>query len=320
MNNPWELINCPNHEANVRRVDPKHPFDLFWGKDIHDKYLFIFETLGLSYKSDISIELQGIDIIWGKKSNGEISRFILRLKDNAEWELFLGICNDLVAVTANSLNLESAVAAIQNRLARWQRFLKNNNHLLSDEQIRGLIGELLFLKHYLFPVYGSGHSIKFWKGPEGFPQDFDIGTCAVEVKSRLADTNSCITVSSAEQLYSQQNELYLHIISLKKADGEHKGSFTLNGLVSELHEALASDFQALDRFTNLLFEVGYYEADRYSEQSYLCGGEQIYQVIDGFPRIIPIDIPCGVKRVSYAIDISTCDEFKVEHYRFGEQL
>ncbi|MGO9378703.1 MAG: PD-(D/E)XK motif protein, partial [Dissulfurispiraceae bacterium] len=37
----------------------------------------------------------------------------------------------------------------------------------------------------------------------------------------------------------------------------------------------------------------------------------LFKVEEGFPRIRPFDVPSGVGHISYEIDLSVCQEFRV---------
>src|SRR5258708_17450041 len=123
------------------------------------------------------------------------------LNDKGNWELFFSLCNDLVEATDHINDSAEAVQKIMIRLNRWHEFLKKRHPgLLSEEKILGLIGELLFIKNHLIPVFGPGQSIKFWQGPEGLPQDFNVNESAIEVKCQSASRSDTVRISSADQL------------------------------------------------------------------------------------------------------------------------
>ena len=245
--------------------------------------------------------------------SGEITktRLVLILNDKNDWELFLALCSDLVQATRLSEDTASAVHTILRRLTRWQDFLKKHrSDLLTEEKIKGLIGELLFMKSHLIPAFGAGMAVEFWQGPEGLPQDFNIKSSAIEVKCKLGATAPYVTIASADQLCPQLPEMYLFVVTLGKTVPEDQGAINLPGLVSEVRTALQSEnSNRIERFNDLLYVIGYADSDRYLEYSYVLADETMYRVTAGFPRICPDEIHHGIVRLSYDIRLSECDPF-----------
>ena len=69
MINPWEEIKQPAKDVSARRVDHKHPLDLFWAKNHLGKYLLIYEFV--SDDTNIKLpKLSGIEIYFIKANQG----------------------------------------------------------------------------------------------------------------------------------------------------------------------------------------------------------------------------------------------------------
>jgi hypothetical protein len=248
------------------------------------------------------------------------TRLVLVLNEKSNWELFLALCNDLIQATRLSGDATSAVHVIIRRLTRWQEFLKRRpSDVLTEDKIKGLIGELLFLKSHLVPKFGSGMAVQFWQGPEGLPQDFNIGDSAVEVKCRSGAAVPYVTINSADQLCPQLSEMYLYVVTLGKTVPEAQDALNLSGLVSEIRTLLQADgSERIERFNDLLHMVGYIDTDRYLEYSYVVSSAAMYRVVDGFPRICPEEIHRGIVRLSYDIRLSECDSFLGQPCWMGE--
>jgi hypothetical protein len=154
MNNPWNNIETPTHEFNVRLVSDKHPLRLYWGKDVRGGYLFIAQVARDAAPDKKNLpELAGIRVASARTV--DCARLVLLLNETANWELFKALCVDLIRASETAKSDAEAVAIIVRRLVRWHEFLKRERiHLLSPEAIKGLIGELLFLKNKrLITVY-----------------------------------------------------------------------------------------------------------------------------------------------------------------------
>ena len=127
-------------------------------------------------------DLEGIRI--GAAWHGGQGKIVLLLNETQNWELFHALCNDLVRASASAHDDIAACAILVRRLQRWQDFLRRaRSPILPLEEIKGLIGELLFLNRPVAVQFGWDAAVGFWKGPEDAPQDFAIHDTAVEVRS-----------------------------------------------------------------------------------------------------------------------------------------
>jgi len=304
----------PSHDTNGRRIDHSHPFDMFWAKDQLGHYLFVLESSEALHdgRHVVLPDLVGIKARYlYATSRAEKHLFVLLLNDQQNWELFYTLCVDLVGSTRQAATAKFAFQIILRRLARWHDFLKaNRNGLLSEEKIKGIIGELFFLKEHLIPAFGAGTSVNFWQGPEGAPQDFCTGECVIEVKCQSGGTRPFVRISSEFQLCSALPELYLFVVTLNKAPSELSSSINLPGLVAEIRNELNSAaFEQIERFSDLLYGIGYTDSDNYLNYSYLVVNEAIYKVTPEFPRICHEELPSGISGVTYDLNLGACEGF-----------
>ena len=173
MNNPWNDINSPSSDVNARRVDHRHPLDLFWAKDYLGHYLFIFEFPADNRQHKVTLpDLVGIQAIYmSAASQADKNRMVLILNEQTDWEIFLSLCKDLIESTQIVENTSAAVQAVLNRLDRWQEFLKKNRSgILPEEKIMGLIGELLFIVDHLILPSGPDRQYSFGRAPRDCPK------------------------------------------------------------------------------------------------------------------------------------------------------
>ena len=313
MNNPWEAISLPTRDLNARRINAEHPLDLFWARNHIGQYLFIYEFKSNEDFSNLTTpSLAGITSgLYPAEDEPGLSRVVLTLNEQANWEIFYSLCMDVFHSTSQLTSAEGSAQSILRRLQRWHEFLKKRrSELLSEEQIKGLLGELIFLHDYLFATFDPGQAIKFWLGPEGFPQDFNVNNCSIEVKCQAGGTSPIIRVSSIDQLCSQMPEMYLFVVTLGKSSSELEGALNLPGLVSKIRADLnrvGSD--QMERFNDLLFVAGYIDSERYLEYSYVLTNEDMFRVGGEFPRICRSEVHPGIARVVYDIDLSLCEPF-----------
>ena len=313
LNNPWEEIKVPSHDLLYRRIDPEHPLKLLRARDTYGRFLFIYEFPFSDQIPDKFPVLNGIDIHLRIPEEGKRGpcMLLLVLKDKKEWQIFLSLCNDIVSSTRQLEQHTQATRAILRRLKRWQIFLqRSRSGLLPEKEIKGLIGELLFIKKHLVPSFGAGQAVQFWQGPEDSPQDFNVHNCAIEIKCQLGTSTPKVQISSADQLCSQLPEMFLYVITLGKMEPEAKDVVNLPILIKELREQLEIDSPSdLEQFNNLLYQTGYIDSEEYEQFSYIPVSEKMFEVIVGFPRICPEELPSGVERVTYNIKLADCEAY-----------
>lgn len=313
LNNPWEEIATPSHDLLYRLIDENHPLRLLRARDIYGRFLFIYEFPPSDHIPDKFPELNGIELhLQGPRREQSVNcMLLLVLKEKKDWQIFLSLCNDL---TDSTRGLEQDVQATQiilRRLKRWQEFLqKSRSGLLSEKEIKGLIGELLFINKHLIPAFGAGPAIQFWQGPEDAPQDFNVHDCAIEVKCQLGATTPQVRISSADQLCSQLPEMFLYVVTLGKVEKGTPVGISLSGIIKNIRHKLETDFPPdVEHFNNLLYQTGYLDLEEYEQFNYLVASEKIFSVTENFPRICSENIPPGIERVAYNIKLNECTPF-----------
>ena len=93
----------------------------------------------------------------------------------------------------------------------WIRFFKKKKFEgLSEEEIRGLIGELLFIKKFSLNENFKDNILR-WKGCENGLHDFDFKEKKAEIKTFAQ--SGIIRISLIDQLDIQKNrDIYLYMI------------------------------------------------------------------------------------------------------------
>ncbi len=313
MNNPWSDIATPTKDFNVRLVSEKHLLKLYWGKDVRGGYLFVIQfSKDITPDKKMLPELSGIRVAVAPAS--DCCRMVLLLNATSNWEIFKSLCVDLIYASENASTHSEAVNIIIRRLLRWHEFLKREKlHLLSPEAIKGLIGELLFMKNVLAPQFGWAESISFWNGPLGAPQDFAVYDTAVEVKAQSGSSKPYIQISSLEQMEAQLPDFYLVVNTLATIEPEHDEAFTLNSLISDIRKELCSiDDMTRELFESLVFQVGYIQLEQYDSPSFRCIASKSFFVDEHFPRLMVTNVPSGITKASYQISLDSCMPFEKE--------
>ena len=220
----------------------------------------------------------------------------------------------------NNAFQKTMLSIIYNRLQRWQKlFRKFGKKLLSEQEQQGLIGELYFLKNHLLNVFSSSEALSFWKGPFGEQQDFGFGDIAVEVKSKQGTSSPYIQISSIDQLSCNVENCFLYVITLNVAPHNISNTLSLNKIIDEVKEILASS-NDLDIFENLLAEVGYMNLPEYDEKYYLVSKETTFEVKGDFPRLKADSVPHGISSIQYKIELKECKPFEITISDFDKRI
>jgi hypothetical protein len=130
--------------------------------------------------------------------------------------------------------------------------------------------------------------------------------------SRSLTADQRLIISSEAQLDTAGSTLFLCHQGMA-ASVAAPGSFTLNSLVRELLDIFAETGPAAtDLFDVALEAWGYAHQDEYDQPAWVLTDRRIFEVRDGFPRIVPAMLPSGVQRVSYEILLRECEPFSVD--------
>ncbi|YCK34197.1 PD-(D/E)XK motif protein [Actinomadura sp. ATCC 39365] len=230
--------------------------------------------------------------------------------------LFCSLLADLVG----HLQLPSKMPTrtLVRRLNAWRRMLTRGLPTgLTPEARLGLFGELLVLQDLMLSALGTA-AVRSWVGPRQSPQDFVLGSTAVEVKSVARKEMHSCRISNENQLDSDGlNSLFLvHQVVDQSPEG-----ISLPELVDDLREDPLIGPE-LSWFENSLMEAGWLDShrDNYLNDRYALVRRQCFTIETGFPRMTPVDLPVGVSGVSYFIDLSTCESHRVDEGKVRESL
>ena len=230
--------------------------------------------------------------------------------------LFCTLLADLVS----QLNLPSSAptTALVRRLTAWRRMLGRGLPTgLTHEGRLGLYGELLVLREVMLPAIGS-EAVRAWVGPAAAPKDFAHLSTSVEVKTvSRRDPDRC-RISHERQLDTTG---LAHLFLVHQVIGTAPEGSSLEELVDALRDDPFVRAE-LAWFENCLLEAGWLDAHRgqYINDRYVLARRQCFSVREGFPRMVPADLPAGVSGVSYLVDLSTCGSHRVDEGAVRESV
>ncbi len=227
-------------------------------------------------------------------------------------ELFTRMVVDIIDLITRNVEKEELelYQLFIGRLHTWQEFMQKNHETLSLSAELGLVGELRFLEILLNSGLPLHTAVDTWKGPVHGLQDFELGTGAVEVKSTLASNGFPARIMSLEQLDDSVRHP-LFVCGCRFSVGSV--GRTLTQRVDALRQQLALDGHALNRFNTVLLFAGYLDghAEHYVRQ-FVNTDERFLLVDSSFPRLVPGNVPAGIRQVRYEIDLDSLVDHKIK--------
>jgi hypothetical protein len=224
----------------------------------------------------------------------------LMLVDLKMRNIFAQLAADIASTSVGHKTADAMLVTILSRLALWRRFLQNRVGKLSDEEIRGLIGELSVLS-CLVASSGVDSSLESWKGPLGELHDFRLPNRRIEVKTWCNDSLPRIFISDPSQIVADETcPVWIAAVQISKSE---TNGLTLPELAGDL--ARSMDASQRELYYSLLADYGYLDAQSELYADHYSVIETVFYVVTAsFPRIDPGAIPPAICAVKYAIELN----------------
>lgn len=297
-------------ESSKRRIDEQTNRNLFWMTDLRGDYGFFIQTADAFDDTKWTINLKGISVL--KRNSQDLrGELILVLNNREDWQIFKILCDDLTTEALRCESDQKMITAAEARLKRWQRLLKQDLHreLTAGVQM-GLFSELLCLRDIIAPKIGIGQAVGAWVGPDLDKQDFLMEKSAVEVKSYRTSKGAAASISSAQQLSSDKEFLFLIAYGLTPTEN----GLSIEDIADSIKDVLSgASGESLDLFENKLAQYGYIpELIKEPLIKFVSDKSRAYAVTDQFPKIDAKNIHDQITSVKYSIDLSRCTDFEID--------
>lgn len=293
-------IGLISHNSQYIRVTESHPLELYIGKNEKG-----FPTL--RYNGSFQpVKIVGNSILEIKQvKTASFVSILFSYTSKENLSLFYNFCEDIINQT-NDYKGNEGYLEIVNRYNQWKKMFYSSSKILSENEIMGLIGELMFLKDNIFPIYGITNGLNGWSGPEPTHKDFSYKNEWYEIKSINSFKNT-ITISSIEQLDSTvEGKLVVYLF--EKMSPSFNG-ISLNLLVKKMLNIIQYEGNK-DIFVEKLKQVGYSYNEIYDNYVYNMIDVHKYIVDSNFPKIKSQDLPNGIGKVQYEIILSLIEKFE----------
>ena len=292
-------------ELEVYKYDSNHPLDWRVDDPSNIQTLVLVTTGEIDLESTRFIE---VDVSIRPDSRKNVK---FHLIDSQYGLMFNSFCHTLIEDTRQYDNQESGKNHVIMLYNRWRR-LFTGPHRLDSRDIRGLIGELVFLKDHLFARYGQHRSLESWMNLKFGKQDFIIDDSWFEVKCIMAGATK-ITISSLQQL-DKDTPGYLVTVNISASSPESDKSITLNSLYDEVIHTLKSEADA-DLFAEVMMSIGYSPLPQYNEEVFELDSIRMYLVDGEFPRLRYSNLcGSGIVDAEYSISIDHIAPFEVHRW------
>ncbi|MDH6536928.1 PD-(D/E)XK motif protein [Aurantimicrobium minutum] len=233
---------------------------------------------------------------------------VLSLTDSSLEDAFVGLCFELARISQLESSHEVALDVFYKTLLQWQQILRAKSfRKLTNDQKRGLVGELWFATRVLATKYQGGDVVMSWTGPLGSQHDFRTPSQQIfEIKTVHPNPRN-VKISSVEQLDpADGSELHLVLVTVNKFDVKSDQTITLSALAADFYELLSPNAKHVAILDKAFESLGFDHTDEiYKQEHYLVTNLDFHLVSENFPRLRTKDIPGGIANVKYELKIAS---------------
>lgn len=261
-------------------------------------------------------EIKGLNIVYenfGEPGAVKSSYILLECKMSTYLQYFTEILKEIIADFDKGIS--DVVESVIRVIGKWRYFLSEpKSEIMSEENITGLIGELIFLQK-LLAVFKS-ESVDIWTADRG-EEDFIKGNIVVEVKSTVKEKHEHVINGIDQLLFIPGRTKYILSLLFIKSDADN--SIKLPVVINFVSEALAEYPAEHESFFRKLKSRGYdpRDSEEYVRSGYIFVRGGLFQVDKAFPKLtteeLSVPLNARISKVRYLIDMEG-----LIHVNFGE--
>lgn len=300
----WDDNNTA--KKTYQRIDDTHQLDFYVGENElgYKELLLITELEPSKMKSSKSVEVEK-----GKRAD---QKWAIRIKlTNPEYEdVFIHLCWDLIESSRSCQSELLGIEMVISRFSKWQKLMANGNEGLSNEVIKGIIGELTYAELVLLEKYDLDTIISSWLGPDGADRDFIFQNTWTEVKA-IGSGRTSIGISSLEQL-DIDIEGTIAVATIDNTSPLDNAGFNFTSKISKFRELMQASPDALFKFEEKLINIGYYDRKEYDEKFYTFEGFKFFKVDKDFPKLNKKNVRSEIIAAEYEISLSAIANWELE--------
>jgi len=308
---PWGGIRPNGDRWTGRRVEIDHPLSPFWAVHPNQAPGLVVRDVPsdalppqLPTPKGIRVEAEPVS-----ESKGSVT-LTMFLEASQDREVFHQLCEDILSFSADADSSFTSTRKLFERLGRWQSLLGfARGKALSDEEVRGLLGELWVLTRLLEPTMGLAEALEAWVASDHHPQDFSLASGLLEVKTRIAGSRHEVRISSLEQLDPGEVPLHLLVLELSQVETAEP-LLLLNEMVESLMfraRAISCDLE--QEASASLSAWGYVASPRYDAMRYTVVDVSVFAVDGDFPRLTRSATDRRIGSAEYTLSLDTLGEY-----------
>lgn len=295
----------------LQLVGLDHPIDIFVGSNDTGNPKVTIQTKAKPREPVLS----GIVLVDRRQGAQNYWQLSLTLQDLRFQEVFLRLVDDVYLRSGSAEDEESALRIANSVFDEWRRLLQARPAgVLTKEALRGLVGEVWLLLNRFSKDRPIDEAIVGWLGPLNAHQDFWYEASGLHEAKAIGPTMSAVKVSSEYQLDPLDENLELIVLSVADAPETAVGAVNLVQLVAQVKSALdhisASEDDLRLRMARLGVDLKH---PYYAEHWFVMSSLSTYSVGSEFPAIRASDLPQGINRTIYRIDLASIEPFKTSY-------
>lgn len=297
------------------RISSECICDLYLGVGKEGNRCLILALPSNKYLSFKRVQKENLSIEYFREDN----LVVLQLTDIEFNDLFDDLILSLYHGIKNLRQIDDYSTYFIQTFYRWSEFFEDKKpDLLSEDVIKGIMGELLILKLLITSSDKAdiNNLLKSWAGPYDKGNDFELEKKNIEVKTKTP-SGIDIKISSEFQLeVSPGKGLELYVVSLlsDSVAGIHIRDliYDIKNLIQESSGDTSILWEALKQKNITAKNVNLYDCYRFKPvnwTSYGCTAEE-------FPKLCRSNIPQEISSLKYTLRTNLLAPFIINHKEF----
>lgn len=312
----WNNISSMGHSAGRLRVYPDHLLDFFISFSLNGHRELIIEAKGINTDLGELPVFQNFDLVTNQNEKGV--SIGLALIDSELVKSFAVMCYDIAERSKQANSIEAALIISVECLRNWASLLKfRGKSGLTRNEVIGLWGEIAVLEALIESnINNTLTLLQGWRGPNGDQRDIGYNNVRIEVKTQLSTQSISLKISSLEQL--DDGDQVLKVVLNRISPSE--SGISLSCLIERVSEKLALNRQAHSEFERKVMLAEFDSKLTYCNELFGLDERLIYEVLEAFPKLVPSNVPHGIKNVSYEISGNSITEYQITWNKLLENL
>lgn len=238
---------------------------------------------------------------------------LFSLKNEMYLDIFISFILDLELVFVKKP--KATWTDINNRYIYWQSLFRQERGELGENEIKGLLNELLVLARLIIPKYGVKKAIIGWNGTNKFDKDFAYDDLWYEAKA-INNNKLTVQISSLSQLESDSEGIMI-VSQYEKTSADNQNGLCILDLFNEINDLIDCEEDRnifIDKIFNANVDVVQLKNPNYyvNQTKFILHDTKNYLISENFPRLRKDDINLAIGNVKYEIILAEIENYITE--------